>query len=282
MITRRIDHLVMPFEDMAAAADIFFKLGFKVGSRNRHPWGTENHIIQFQASFLELITVGEGASFAPHALRQFSFGQHVSDWLQAKREPMSMLVLSSTDSRGDACAYASSGIGDFEPFDFRREGKRPDGSTVEVAFTLAFAESKAMPDHGFFVCQQHFPENFWSEAAQQHANGVKRLARIEFQHPAPDEMQPFLKAFSGGSITRAQNGLSVNLQDQRIDFTRSGTARPSCSMIFFEVADMQAVRQQAEKAGLNSVSRDFNAQTHLLVSAPQLGSMMLAFTAGAS
>jgi Glyoxalase-like domain len=282
MTGRRIDHLVMPFEDMAAAADLFTKLGFKVGSRNRHPWGTENHIIQFPGSFLELITVGEGASFAPHAQRHFSFGQHVADWLQAKQEPMSMLVLSSTDAQGDARTFADRGIGDFDPFDFRRQGKRPDGSTVEVAFTLAFADSKAMPDHGFFVCQQHFPENFWSEAAQQHANGVKRLERLEFHHPVPAEMRAFMEAFSGATASQTAGGLRLKLQDQQIDFQLSASTRPACSMIVFEAADLVAVERQANKAGLHSTSSALKGRRHLLVSAPQLGSMMLAFIAGAT
>jgi hypothetical protein len=30
-----------------------------LSARNRHPWGTHNHIVQFPGSFVELITVGE-------------------------------------------------------------------------------------------------------------------------------------------------------------------------------------------------------------------------------
>jgi catechol 2,3-dioxygenase-like lactoylglutathione lyase family enzyme len=56
---RRIDHLVLAVHDLDAAADFYRILGLQVGARNRHPWGTENHVVQFQSSFLELITVAD-------------------------------------------------------------------------------------------------------------------------------------------------------------------------------------------------------------------------------
>jgi hypothetical protein len=290
MTERRIDHLVMPFPDLGKAQSLFAALGFTVGSRNRHPWGTENHIIQFPGSFLELITVGEGARMTPHAPRRFSFGQHVSDWLQQAREPMSMLVLSSHDARRDAADFASKDIGDFEPFDFRREGKRPDGSTVEVAFTLSFAESAAMPRQGFFVCQQHFPENFWSEAAQQHANGVTRLARLMFRHASPEDMKPFLHAFSGATCKAIPDGIRVGLQDQHIDVLRSdvnamsldhrsSAAYATCDWIVFETTDLAALSAMAAKAGASCTTGELDGVTHLLVSHALLGSIMLAFHA---
>ena len=64
------------------------------------------------------------------------------------------------------------GISDFEVFDFGREAKKPDGSTVKLAFSLAFARDPASLNLGFAVCQHHFPENFWNPAFQLHANGA--------------------------------------------------------------------------------------------------------------
>ncbi len=47
---RRIDHLVLAVRDLDAAGLFYERLGFQVGARNRHPWGTENRIVQFQSS----------------------------------------------------------------------------------------------------------------------------------------------------------------------------------------------------------------------------------------
>ena len=44
--------------DLDAAAEDYRRLGFTVGARNRHPWGTHNAIVQFPGVFIELLTVG--------------------------------------------------------------------------------------------------------------------------------------------------------------------------------------------------------------------------------
>ena len=62
---RAIDHLVIAAHDLPEQAALYRRLGFQVGARNRHPWGTENHIVQFDGAFLELIGLGD-AFAAPH------------------------------------------------------------------------------------------------------------------------------------------------------------------------------------------------------------------------
>ena len=44
------------------------------------------------------------------------------------------------------------------------------------------ADTKA-PDTGFFTCQQHFPENFWNPAFQNHPNGVTGIAGVVLGTP---------------------------------------------------------------------------------------------------
>ena len=55
---------------------------------------------------------------------------------------------------------------------FEREAKRPDGHAIKVAFSLAFATIAARAGIHFATCQQHYPENFWNPAFQQHENGA--------------------------------------------------------------------------------------------------------------
>jgi catechol 2,3-dioxygenase-like lactoylglutathione lyase family enzyme len=191
-----IDHAVLTSRDLGAQEAFYRRLGFTVGSRNRHPWGTENHIVQFDGNFLELISTGAGATIPEHAPRHFSFGAFVRDSLAA-REGFAMLALRSDDSTQDAVHFAKAGIGDFEPFPFERSAMRSDGTTATVAFTLAFARSDKMPAAGFFMCQHHFPENFWSPAMQRHANGATRISGVVIAAPAPQAHIPFLKHFTG-------------------------------------------------------------------------------------
>src|SRR3712207_7666441 len=95
---RAIDHLVLAVRDLDAAGRFYGRLGFQVGARNRHPWGTENRIVQFPGSFLELITVGEGAEIEPHAPGRFGFGAFVRDYL-TRREGLATLVLDRKSTR---------------------------------------------------------------------------------------------------------------------------------------------------------------------------------------
>ncbi|WP_298672521.1 VOC family protein [uncultured Sphingomonas sp.] len=232
---RRIDHLVVAVHDLDAAGLFYEKLGFQVGTRNRHPWGTENRLIQFGNSFIELITVGPNADAIPdHAPGRFSFGAFVRDYL-SQREGLAMLVLNSEDAKADAARFAHLGIGAFEPFYFERKGQRPDGSEMHVAFTLAFAAHEKAPRAGFFVCQQHFPENFWNAAFQRHANGASGIIEVGMAASDPQMYREFLSGFSGGSAEAGTDGLSFKLHDGSLRVTPDSAGNAELQLCSFAV-----------------------------------------------
>ena len=215
-MTRRIDHLVVAVRDLEAAAGFYQRLGFQVGARNRHPWGTENRIVQLSGSFIELIALGEEAGIPPHAPGLFSFGAFVRDYLQ-HREGLAMLVLDSSDAAADAALFAERGIGSFAPFHFERTGRRPDGSETKVAFTLAFAADEGVSRAGFFVCQQHFPENFWNPEFQRHDNKALALGSVTLAAPEPERHEAFLTAFTGAEPSSPDSDdLSYPLADAHL------------------------------------------------------------------
>jgi catechol 2,3-dioxygenase-like lactoylglutathione lyase family enzyme len=197
-VPQGIDHIVHVVRDLDAAGDLYRGLGFTVGARNVHPWGTHNRIVQFATSFIELLEIGEPGKIPPHGPRDFSFGAFNRDFVAA-REGLSMLILKSTDARADARSFEAAGISDVDVFDFAREAKRPDGATVKVAFSLAFARDAASPDLGFAVCQQHYPENFWNPAFQVHANGASGMRGVVMVADNPSDHHVFLKSFTGVS-----------------------------------------------------------------------------------
>lgn len=194
---RRIDHLVLAVRDLDAAGAFYERLGFQVGARNRHPWGTENRLVQFRSSFLELITVGDNpALIPPHQPGRFSFGAGVRDYLE-RREGLAMFVLDSPDAETDAAAFAHRGIGRFEPFSFERKGRRPDGTETRVAFSLAFAVDPTLPDAAFFVCQQLYPEAFWNPTFQIHPNGAWDVRSVTLGATTPSAHADFMRGFTG-------------------------------------------------------------------------------------
>jgi hypothetical protein len=73
---------------------LYEKLGFIVGARNKHPWGTHNRVIQLDGNYIELLTVGEADKVAPHAPHSFSFGAFHRNFL-ARERGLAMLLLNS-------------------------------------------------------------------------------------------------------------------------------------------------------------------------------------------
>jgi catechol 2,3-dioxygenase-like lactoylglutathione lyase family enzyme len=248
---RRIDHIVIAVRNLEEAGDFYRRLGFQVGTRNQHPWGTENRLIQFGSSFVELITVGAQAHrIPPHETRRFSFGAFLRDYLQ-QRQGLAMLALSSSNAQRDAALFAESGIGDFETFSFERNGVRPDGAQTHVAFSLAFARDSHAPDAGFFVCQQHRPENFWDRRFQRHANGTSNIAAVALTTAAPERHVTFFTAFTGAEKQSHSSGhYTFALNGGRVELLHDLQARqPFLTSFTVPVNDIQAMasRLAAEK-----------------------------------
>jgi len=193
---RGLDHLVHVVRDLDVAGEFYARLGFTVGARNRHPWGTHNRIVQFPGFFIELLTIGEGEKIVAPAPGTVSFGAFTRDFL-ARGEGLAMLVLEGKGVEADVDAFRRAGIGDFAPFRFEREGRTPDGRAVRLGFSLAFARDPIAPDTCFFTCQQHYPENFWNPAFQAHANGATAIGTIVLVAENPSDHHIFLSAFSG-------------------------------------------------------------------------------------
>jgi hypothetical protein len=225
-------------------------MGFQVGARNRHPWGTENRLVQFGSSFLELITVGEGAEIAPHRPRHFSFGAFVHDYL-AEREGLAMFVLDSPDAKADALRFAPTGIGDYAPFFFERRGRRPSGEDVRVAFSLAFATHQALSEAAFFVCEQHAPENFWNPDFQQHSDGATDVVEVTCAMPDPDAIAGLLADFAGVPVPDVRNEeASIQFRNAGMISITADAAQRGFTGFAVSVPDLDRVASILTAAGL--------------------------------
>jgi catechol 2,3-dioxygenase-like lactoylglutathione lyase family enzyme len=205
-MSRGLDHVVHAVRDLDAAAAFYRRLGFTVGARNAHPWGTHNHIVQLPGFFVELLTVAE-----PDKLRGEGFAALFGSFNQrflVRREGLSFLMLESHDAGADARDFDAAGIALSPALEFEREGSRPDGRRLKVGFSLAFARDALAPAIGFATCRQHHPENFWNPAFQQHANGACAIAGAVIVAENPSDHHIFLSAFTG---ERALNATSSGI-----------------------------------------------------------------------
>lgn len=205
-MARGLDHVVHAVRDLEAAGELYDLLGFTVGSRNRHPWGTHNRIVQTPGFFMELLEVAEPEAIPPHGETSFSFGAFNRDFLAQVGPGLSMLVLEGRDPVAEKAEFDAAGFGGFDTFDFSRTGRLPDGSDVEVSFSLAYARDPKSPHCGFFTCLQRRPENFWTPDLQRHMNGTTRVAGVVLVAAEPAEHLDFLHVFTGADFRRAVDG----------------------------------------------------------------------------
>jgi catechol 2,3-dioxygenase-like lactoylglutathione lyase family enzyme len=194
-MSRGLDHSVHAVRDLDAATAFYRRLGFTVGARNRHPWGTHNHLVQLPGFFIELLTVAEPEKLGSAGFAAL-FGSFNQTFLESQ-EGLSFLMLESRDASADVRDFDAAGIALSQALQFEREGTRADGSKLKVGFSLAFARDTGAPAIGFATCRQHHPENFWNPSLQQHANGACAIAGAVIVAENPSDHHIFLSAFTG-------------------------------------------------------------------------------------
>jgi catechol 2,3-dioxygenase-like lactoylglutathione lyase family enzyme len=211
---RGIDHVVVAVRNLERAAETYARLGFTLTPRARHPWGTANRLAQFQGqNFIEFLEINRPELLFDHDRAAdpplFSFGAFNRDFLEGG-EGMSMLVLTGDDSRADVERFRAAGLKTYAPFDFERDAALPDGTTVKVAFSLAFATNTEMPRAAFFTCHNRFPENFWKPHYQTHPNGARSVAETVMVAEDPPRYAGFLSGFTGGRPEAIDRAIRVS------------------------------------------------------------------------
>lgn len=203
-----IDHLVLCGRNHEMMRESFSALGFTLTPQAQHPFGTGNSLIQFEGCFLELLSVFETGKIPEHETARFSFAAFTRDFL-SRHEGLSMLVLDSTDARADIAGFRSAGLKTYEPLDFSRKARLPDGREVTVGFSLAFVTHPAMPEVAFFTCQQHAPQHFWKPDYQRHANRALTILEVCLVAERPAEHAAFLSAFAGFPAATSEEGIVI-------------------------------------------------------------------------
>jgi hypothetical protein len=266
-MARGLDHLVHAVRDLDAAGALYERLGFTVGTRNRHPWGTHNRVVQLPGFFVELLTMAEPDKLGDDGFSTL-FGRYNQDFL-VRHEGLSVMILNSRDAVGDAAAFSAAGIAASEAMRFERDGKRPDGTPVKLAFSLAFARAAGAPAVAFATCQHHFPDNFWNPAFQSHANTACRIDGAVLVADNPADHHIFLSAFvgerdlsatsTGIAVATPRGDIAVMAPDaylQHFGVVAPDLSRgPRLAAIRFGVADMAAAVRHLKTSGVAATMR---------------------------
>jgi catechol 2,3-dioxygenase-like lactoylglutathione lyase family enzyme len=256
-MARGLDHIVHAVRDLEAAGAFYERLGFQVGARNRHPWGTENRLVQFSGFFLEILAVVE-----PEKTASATFGAFNNSFLNEVGEGLSGLVVEGKDPRAEHAALNAAGFGGIPMLEFSRRGKHADGSETEVGFKIVFAHYPAA--HAlFFTCMQTAPESFWSAELQRHPNGARQIAAAVLVAENPTDHHIFLKALVDVHDIRATSmGLTILTPRGAIQVMDPGSFKQAFGLdapkdaglrlaaLVFLVADLKATRTLLQKNGV--------------------------------
>lgn len=264
---RGLDHIVHAVRDLDACGALYERLGFIVGARNRHDWGTHNRIVQLPGFFVELLTFAEPDKLGSDGLSRH-FGAPNRDFL-TRHEGFSGLLLASRDAADDATQFRGAGIAASEILRFGREGRRPDGTPIRLAFSLTFARDPAGADALFASCQHHFAENFWNPAFQEHRNGATGVAGVVMVAENPSDHHIFLSALTGErELLATSTGITVQTPRGTIQVMEPsayerhfGVAPPDLAhgarlaAVILAVSDRTLVAKLLEEAKIPSATR---------------------------
>jgi hypothetical protein len=143
-----------------------------------------------------------------------------------------MLVLDSADARADIEAWRAAGLHTYEPFDFSRTAKLPDGQEITVGFSLAFVSHPAAPWLGLVACQHLRPDYFEQPRYLQHGNGAISVQDVWIVGDSAPDLARFMQTVSGAKLVGAASS-TATLQ------TRTGAivlAQPTAFERAFAVA----------------------------------------------
>jgi Glyoxalase-like domain len=191
-----INHLVLAGHDLEAMRSHYADLGFTVTPRGQHPFGTGNSLIQLHGTYLELLAVTAPQDVPEHRAGHFSFAAFNRDYL-ARHQGFSMLVLDTPDARADIKTWRAAGLQTYEPFDFSRTAKVPDGEDITVGFSLAFVSYPAAPWLGLFACQHYSPQYFEQPRYVRHANGATAVEDVWIVGETAPDLAGFLHTVTG-------------------------------------------------------------------------------------
>lgn len=166
-----LDHVVVTVRDLDAGAESWRRLGFTVSPRGTHSpiLGTGNYTIMFGEDYLELLGI----------LTETEQNAPTRNFLK-EREGIERTAFTTDDAAAGAAELVSQGLVPLGPVHFGRPVTLPGGGTGEAKFNVFRWPLDQNPGGmRIFACQHLTRDTVWIPELQRHANGAKRIVRVE-------------------------------------------------------------------------------------------------------
>lgn len=204
------DHVVVTVRDLDAAAKAWAAIGFTMSPRGTHSphLGTGNYTTMFGEDYLELLGV----------LTETDQNKPTRDFL-AKREGIERTAFTTDDAAGGAAELKARGLEPLGPVHFGRPVDLPGGGTGEAKFNVFRWPLDQNPGGmRIFACQHLTRDTVWIPEIMTHANGAKRIARIEILTADPKAAAEKMAGLIDEPATETPDGWRVPSGGKRADF----------------------------------------------------------------
>lgn len=189
------DHVLIAVRDLAAAADAWRRLGFRLTPRGGHPeWGTANHCVMFADDYLELIgLVAEPSGTTAARLQSF---------LAEQGEGVAGLALATRDGAAACRDLNAAGVAAAEPQSLSRKLEL-EGGSVTPLFSVVRLPEQSLPGVGTILCQHLTPELLRRPDWLEHDNAAVGVSSLTVAVDDPEALRPGLEAIFGPASTTA-------------------------------------------------------------------------------
>jgi catechol 2,3-dioxygenase-like lactoylglutathione lyase family enzyme len=215
-----LDHVMVTVRDLDAAAAGWKRLGFTVSPRGTHSphLGSGNYTIMFGEDYLELLGI----------ITETEHNQPMRDFLKT-REGVERVAFTTSDAAAGVLELQERGIDADGPVHFGRPVELPDGGVGEAKFNV-FRWPLAEDPGGIriFACQHLTRDTVWIPALQSHANGARRIIRLEVLSADPKAAAAHLGRLIDETAQSDGDGWSVPTGGNRADilfYDAAGFAR---------------------------------------------------------
>lgn len=225
-ITQSVDHLVLPVSNLETARERLKSLGFNVAPDARHPFGTENACVFFvDGTYIEPLAIGDKALYKSSIDATNSFTKRDSLFRSAQgTEGFSAIVAKTSDAVSDHARFEARHLSAGGMLQFSRPMKKPDGSTGEGRFLLAFAAEARMRSFFLFSCQRLVALPVDRSALETHKNGVTGISEIILSAKRPADYSELITAVFGKAAQAIASGLSFETRNARITILTTDAA----------------------------------------------------------
>jgi hypothetical protein len=197
------DHAVVIVRDgLQTISDDFAARGFTLSELARHNLGTSNRLMVLDSSYIELL-----------------------GWLPGERPTrkdvvdavpgLEALVFRSDDAHATHARLARAGFR-LRPVEELTRPALFNGAQVQARFMTVRFEEPPLPGIRMYFCQHLTPEYVWRDDLLQHANGMRRLVRIDAGAPDPVEAAACIAEVAEAELVRDGDAAEVLMPNLRL------------------------------------------------------------------